>query len=176
MLTTVIDTIPCIILLPTSCYLKYMMSILLYQYIDSPLRYYVSNLMHHTSVNIFNQSHGIHLELFTQSFLVSMTPMVIFASASQSYHQLPLLPSLPTSTNTHMHTAQAHTPGYTHTHTGIYTHTHNTHKHARTYSPLLSSQPDPFLCCGSTHNTPNYTPLLMVPFVENDNYIIKASL
>lgn len=132
MLTTVIDTIPCIILLPTSCYLKYMMSILLYQYIDSPLRYCVSNLIHHTSVNIFNQSHGIHLELFTQSFLVSMTPMVIFASASQSYHQLPLLPSLPTSTNTRMHTAQAHTHiwGYTPTPT---THT-NMHEHTPLYS------------------------------------------
>ena len=131
MLTTVIDTIPCIILLPTSCYLKYMMSILLYQYIDSPLRYYVSNLIHHTSVNIFNQSHGTHLELFTQSFLF---PWLLWSSLLLLLSLIIDFPSCHPCLLLQTHTS---------THTRIYTHTYgDTHphpQHTQTCTNILPS-------------------------------------
>lgn len=59
----------------------------------------------------------------------------------------------------------------------IYTHV-RTHVH----SPPLSSQPGPLLWCGSIHSSLSCTPPLtvalssVVPLVENDDFIMKASL
>ena len=54
--------------------------------------------------------------MFTQSFLVSVISLVIFASTSQSYHLLPLSPYLPPFLQTHTHAHNTSTHGYTHTH------------------------------------------------------------